>query len=38
MPVSVSVGWNWGDIENDDVPNLYDFNLEPYAMLEEVNG
>lgn len=38
MPVSVGVGWNWGDIENDEVPNLYDFNLEPYAMLEAVNA
>lgn len=38
MPVNVSVGFNWGDIENDDIENLYDFNLEPYAMLEAVNA
>lgn len=38
MPVNVKVGYNWGDIENDDMPNLLDFNLEPYAMLEAVNG
>ncbi len=28
MPVDVKVGTNWGDIENDDTPNLYDYNLE----------
>ncbi|MGL4219002.1 MAG: hypothetical protein ACRCSS_00005, partial [Shewanella sp.] len=28
MPVTVSVGYNWGDIENDDVPNIYDYELE----------
>lgn len=33
MPVEVAVGRNWGDIENSDVPNLYDFNLEPYDQL-----
>lgn len=36
MPVDVAVGKNWGDIENDDVDNIYDFHLEPYAMLEAV--
>lgn len=34
MPVEVKVGYNWGDIEDDDIPNVYDFELEPYAMLE----
>lgn len=34
MPVDVKCGLNWGDIENDDIPNIYDFTLEPYAMLE----
>lgn len=28
MPVDVSVGTNWGDIENDDVDNLWDYSLE----------
>lgn len=28
MPVNVAVGTNWGDIENDDVPNIWDFELE----------
>lgn len=37
MPVDVAVGYNWGDIEDDDVANLYDFKLEPYAMLEKVS-
>lgn len=36
MPVDVKVGANWADIENDDVPNIYDFSLEPYKMLEHV--
>lgn len=34
MPVDVKCGYNWGDIENDDIENVYDFTLEPYAMLE----
>lgn len=38
MPVDVKCGFNWGDIENDDIENAYDFSLEPYAMLEAVNG
>lgn len=25
MPVEVAVGYNWGDIENEDLPNLYDY-------------
>ena len=28
MPVTVSVGKNWGDIEDDDIPNLYDYELD----------
>lgn len=32
MPVKVAVGYNWGDIEDEDIPNLYDFSLEPMAM------
>ncbi|QBP07022.1 putative DNA polymerase [Edwardsiella phage ETP-1] len=35
MPVNVKVGYNWGDIEDDDVPDLYSFDLEPYVMLEK---
>jgi len=38
MPVDVSVGFNWGDIENDDCENIWDFQLEPYAMLKKVQG
>jgi DNA polymerase I-like protein with 3'-5' exonuclease and polymerase domains len=33
MPVTVSVGHNWGDIENDEVENLYDFELEGTATF-----
>lgn len=33
MPVEVAVGRNWGDIESDDVPNLFDYVLEPYNQL-----
>lgn len=36
MPVDVSVGYNWGDIENDKVENLWDFSLDGYAMLAKV--
>lgn len=38
MPVSVKVGWNWGDIEDDDVPNIFDYELEGLALYEEVNN
>lgn len=38
MPVNVAVGWNWGDIENDDIPNVYDYELDGMAMFEEVNA
>ncbi len=31
MPVSVKVGTNWGDIENDDIPNIWDYELEGMA-------
>lgn len=27
MPCTVSVGYNWGDIEDDDVANLYDLSI-----------
>jgi DNA polymerase I-like protein with 3'-5' exonuclease and polymerase domains len=37
MPVDVAVGFNWGDIEDDDVPNLWDYSLDGMAMLEKVN-
>lgn len=30
MPVNVAVGHNWGDIESDDVENIWEFNLEPH--------
>lgn len=36
MPINVAAGYNWGDIESDDVPNVFDYELEPYAMLKEV--
>lgn len=36
MPVSVAVGYNWGDIENEELANLFDFTLEPMAMYEVV--
>lgn len=38
MPVQVIAGYNWGDIETDDFEHPWVFNLEPYAMLEAVNG
>ena len=28
MPVEVKVGYNWGDIENDDVDDLWTYELE----------
>tara|TARA_R110002153_G_scaffold249071_1_gene405323 strand:+ start:1437 stop:3152 length:1716 start_codon:yes stop_codon:yes gene_type:complete len=28
MPVDVAVGKNWGDIENDDVADIWNYNLE----------
>lgn len=33
MPVEVKVGRNWGDIEADDIPNIFDYDLEPYNQL-----
>ena len=38
MPVNVKVGFNWGDIESDDVEDLWSYDLEPYAMLEKVQN
>ena len=37
MPVDVKVGKNWGDIE-EDKGIIYDFQLEPYRMLENVQN
>ena len=37
MPVDVSVGFNWGDIEDDDCTNVWNFTLEPQAMYAKVN-
>lgn len=31
MPVDVIVGTNWGDIEDDDKPNIWEFSLEGMA-------
>ena len=31
MPVEVSCGQNWGDIESDNVPNLFDYKLDGMA-------
>lgn len=31
MPVDVIVGTNWGDIENDDVHNIWEYSLEGMA-------
>ena len=38
MPVDVKVGYNWGDIEDDEVEDVWTYQLEPYAMLEKVNA
>ena len=38
MPVDVKVGYNWGDIEDDDVPNKWEYSLDSYKMLEKVNA
>lgn len=38
MPVNVAVGTNWGDIESDDVPNIWDYELEGMSEYENVNG
>lgn len=38
MPVNVVVDYNWGDCEDEDKEHLYDYNLEPYKMLETVNA
>lgn len=34
MPVNVKVGTNWGDIENDELPDLYEYNLEGMALCK----
>lgn len=33
MPVDVSVGRNWGDIENDDIEDLWTYQLEGMALF-----
>jgi len=38
MPVTVAVGFNWGDIENDDAPDLWTYNLDGMAMYERLNN
>jgi len=38
MPVEVAVGKNWADIENDDIPNIYDYKLDGMAFYEEANS
>lgn len=38
MPVDVAVGYNWGDIEDDDVADLWNYSLDGMKMLEKVNG
>ena len=38
MPVDVKVGYNWGDLENDDIEDVWSFSLDPYKMLEKVSG
>lgn len=38
MPVNVKVGYNWGDIEDDDAEDLWSFDLEGMTMLEKVNA
>jgi len=37
MPVDVSVGFNWGYIEDDDVANVWDYHLDGMAMYAKVN-
>lgn len=36
MPVTVAVDYNWADCDNDEIVHIYDYALEPYAMLEKV--
>lgn len=38
MPVNVKVGYNWGDIEDDDKEDLWSFDLDGMTMLEKVNA
>jgi len=35
MPVDVAVGTNWGDIENDDVDNIWNYQLEGMALCKD---
>jgi len=34
MPVDVKVGKNWGDIEDDDKPNIYEYTLEGMKLCK----
>ncbi len=38
MPVDVKVGYNWGDIESDDVANVYDYSIDGMHYYEEANN
>ena len=37
MPIDIKVGTNWGDIEDDDIPNLYDYQLEGMALCKTMS-
>jgi len=37
MPVDVKVGYNWGDIEDKKIPNIFDYNLEGNALCNNLN-
>lgn len=38
MPIEIAVGKNWADIENDDIPNIYDYKLDGMAYYKEANS
>lgn len=38
MPINIGVDYNWGDIENDDHENVYDYTLDAYATFGEANA
>lgn len=35
MPVNVKVGYNWGDIEDDDIEDLWSYDLEGMALCKK---
>jgi DNA polymerase I-like protein with 3'-5' exonuclease and polymerase domains len=37
MPVDVAVGFNWGDIEDDDCANVWDYHLDGMVMYDRLN-